>query len=152
MDIEPSFEKTKRKTSVWKILLDFSLASRAKTVDNQAARQKGLIFTKTIKKRREINTLPDLCLCVHFWKNELQGKLEKHQIRTGLFQFGFLLKSQNIYHSAPSSLFFFTYFCSKILQFKLLMKICFQINFWGFFQHIVLEVNLRINWLTETVF
>ena len=97
MDIETSFEKTLRKTSVWKILLDFSLASRAKTVDNQAARQKGLIFTKTIKKRGEINTLPDLCLCVHFWKNELQGKLEKHQIRTGLFQFGFLLKSQNIY-------------------------------------------------------
>ena len=46
MDIETSFEKTLRKTSVWKILLDFGLASRAKTVDNQAARQKSLIFTK----------------------------------------------------------------------------------------------------------
>ena len=77
MDIEPSFEKTKRKTSVWKILLDFSLASRAKTVDNQAARKKVLFSSKKIKKRREINTLPDLCLCVHFKKKWTPGKTLK---------------------------------------------------------------------------
>ena len=53
MDIETSFEKTKRKTSVWKILLDFSLASRAKTVDSHAAWQKSLILTKKIIRERK---------------------------------------------------------------------------------------------------
>ena len=45
---------------------------------------------KKIKKR---NKLPDLYTYVYLKKNELQGKLEKQQLRTALFQFGFLLKS-----------------------------------------------------------
>ena len=122
------------------------LASRAKAVDNQAARQKKSYFYQKNFKRKKINTLPDLCTYVHFWRNDLQGKLERHKIGTGLFQFGFLLKSQDIYQfGSEFFILFYLFLLKNILQFKLLMKICFPLNFWGFFQHLVLEVNLRIN-------
>ena len=60
------------------------------------------------KKRKKMNKLPDLYTYVHFRENEFQRKLEKQQRRTALFQFGFLLKSKDIYRFG-SELFFLLY-------------------------------------------
>ena len=120
------------------------LASRAKTDDYQAAWQKKSYFYRKRRERKWTN-YPTYTRTYIFKKMNSRENLKSSNVGPLYFNLVFSSKAKIFINSAPSSFSFFTDFCSKIIQFQLLMKICFQINFWAFFQHLVLEVNLRID-------
>ena len=124
MDIETIYRE---RPMFEKYFLGF-LGSRAKTVDNRDAWQKSLIFTEKEDKEKKQTTRTYTRMYI-LKKINFRENLKSSNLGPLYFNLVFSSKTKIFINSAPSSFFFFTYFCSKITQFKLLMKLCFQINF-----------------------